>query len=240
MEKATPEQQEAITKEIEKLKGEGIPEEDIRKQMNEKYPELAQFANAEGTPAATSTTGKKFIISGAPASGKGTQCAYIKDEFKCVHLSTGDMLRAAVKAETEVGLKAKVIMESGGLVDDEIIIKIILDRLNEDDCKTQGWLLDGFPRTAAQAEALATAGIVCDKFILLEVPDEALVKRVTGQIKDRLVQRSDDTPEKLKPRLENYHKNLDAILGKFTEKLLKVDGNKKPDEVWVDVKAGCS
>eukprot|EP00636_Phaeomonas_parva_P018800 CAMPEP_0118874334 /NCGR_PEP_ID=MMETSP1163-20130328/15823_1 /TAXON_ID=124430 /ORGANISM="Phaeomonas parva, Strain CCMP2877" /LENGTH=126 /DNA_ID=CAMNT_0006809721 /DNA_START=99 /DNA_END=475 /DNA_ORIENTATION=- len=123
----------------------------------------------------------KIIIAGAPASGKGTQCERIREDFGVVHLSTGDMLRAAVKAGTEVGLRAKEAMESGQLVSDEIIIGIIKDRLAETDCQTKGWLLDGFPRTRAQADALAEAGITADIFLLLDVPDSALVERVVGR-----------------------------------------------------------
>jgi adenylate kinase len=201
---------------------------------------------------------KKIIIAGAPASGKGTQCERIRDYYGCVHLSTGDMLRAAVEAGTEVGKQAKVVMDSGGLVADDIIIKIILERLRSQDCVTRGWLLDGFPRTGAQASALAKAGIVCDNFILLDVPDDVLVTRVTGRrldpvtgdiyhmkfkpppptIEKRLTQRSDDTAEKLKPRLVNYHKNLAAITGFYMNKTLKVDGNRDPNEVWESIKLG--
>ena len=272
LDKATEEQRAEITAEIEKMKSDGVAEEEIEKTLKEKYAEIlaaaeaapaaegeaAPAAEGEIPPATTTAAGpKKIIIAGAPASGKGTQCEKIREEFKCVHLSTGDMLRAAVAAETEVGLQAKAVMESGGLVADEIIIKIIMDRLNEEDCKTQGWLLDGFPRTGAQAAALAEAGIVCDKFILLDVPDEVLVARVTGrrldpetgdiyhlefkpppeEIKDRLTQRADDTEEKLKPRLENYHTNLAAILDSYTDKMFKLDGNRDPAVVWEEIKA---
>ena len=199
---------------------------------------------------------KKIIIAGAPASGKGTQCERIKDYFGCVHLSTGDMLRAAVASGSEVGKKAKLIMDAGGLVADEVMIKIIIDRLQEDDCKTCGYLLDGFPRTGAQASALTKEGISCDNFILLEVPDEILISRVTGRridpqtgliyhmkfkpppqdIAGRLTQRSDDTEQKLKPRLVNYHKNLSAITGFYTQMMTKVNGNRDPNEVWEDIK----
>lgn len=270
LEKATEEQKAEITAEIEKMKADGVAEEEIEKVLKEKYAEIlaaVEAAPAEAAPtaegeavAAIPVVPKKIIIAGAPASGKGTQCEKIREEFKCVHLSTGDMLRAAVAAETEVGLQAKAVMEAGGLVDDAIIIKIIIDRLSEEDCKTQGWLLDGFPRTGAQAAALAEAGIVCDKFVLLDVPDETLVARVTGrrldpdtgdiyhmefkpppdEIKDRLTQRADDTEEKLKPRLENYHTNLAAILDSYADKMFKLDGNRDPAVVWEEIKAELS
>ena len=101
----------------------------------------------------------KIILAGAPASGKGTQCEFIKAEYGCVHLSTGDMLRAAVKAGTPLGQEAKGHMDSGGLVPDQLIIDIIIARLAESDCVEKGWLLDGFPRTPAQASALSEAGV---------------------------------------------------------------------------------
>merc|ERR1719276_808721 len=126
----------------------------------------------------------KLIIAGAPASGKGTQCEIIKEKYGVVHLSTGDMLRAAVAAETDVGQRAKDFMDAGKLVPDEVIIGVVKDRLDESDCAECGWLLDGFPRTPAQAEALADAGVTADCFIFLNVPDEALIERVVGRRTD--------------------------------------------------------
>merc|ERR1711908_111216 len=164
--------------------------------------------------------------------GKGTQCELIKEKYKVVHLSTGDMLRAAVKDETEVGKQAQGFMERGELVPDEVIIGIVKDRLDEDDCKECGWLLDGFPRTEAQANALTEAGIVPNKVLYLKVPDEMLIERVVGRRLDpetgkiyhmtfsppendevaaRLTQRSDDTAEKAVVRLEQFHKNMEAV-----------------------------
>ena len=199
---------------------------------------------------------KKIIIAGAPASGKGTQCEKIKDYFGCVHLSTGDMLRAAVEAGSTVGREAKKVMDAGGLVADDVMIKIVLDRIKQDDCVTRGWLLDGFPRTGTQASALNKAGIMCDDFILLDVPDQVLVTRVTGrrldpvtgniyhlqfkppppEIASRVTQRSDDTEQKLKPRLISYHKNLSAITSFYKDKTIKVDGNRDPNAVWEDIR----
>ncbi|MFN9981871.1 MAG: adenylate kinase family protein, partial [bacterium] len=125
-----------------------------------------------------------IIIAGAPASGKGTQCEVIKELYDVVHLSTGDILRAAVAARTPVGIVAKGYMDAGKLVPDEVIINIVKDRLQEEDCQTRGWLLDGFPRTKAQAEALKEAGVCADCFIFLNVPDEILVERVVGRRTD--------------------------------------------------------
>ena len=133
---------------------------------------------------AAGKVGLKLIIAGAPASGKGTQCENIKEEFGVVHLSTGDMLRAAAAAGTEVGVKAKEFMDAGKLVTDEIIIGVVKERLAMDDCTSDGWLLDGFPRTRAQADALAEAGIECDAFIFLDVPDSSLIERVVGRRTD--------------------------------------------------------
>ena len=124
------------------------------------------------------------VICGAPASGKGTQCEMIKSEFGLVHLSTGDILRAAVQEGTPLGKTAKGYMDSGQLVPDELIIDVICARLKQEDCQTQGWLLDGFPRTKTQADALTKAGMVPDCFLMLDVPEEILVERVTGRRTD--------------------------------------------------------
>jgi len=194
----------------------------------------------------------KIIISGAPASGKGTQCEKIKENFGVVHLSTGDMLRAAVAAETEVGKAAKEFMDSGKLVPDNVIIGIVKDRLDEEDCKSKGWLLDGFPRTRAQADSLASAGVRADRFLFLNVPDEILVERVVGRRTDpvtgkiyhltfsppetdevaaRLEQRSDDTEEKVKVRLEQFRSNVAAVKGCYTNISVDIDGTGTPDDV---------
>ena len=199
----------------------------------------------------------KFIIAGAPASGKGTQCEFIKAEFGCIHLSTGDMLRAAVEAGSDLGKEAKGHMDSGGLVPDKLIIDIIIARLAEADCVKKGWLLDGFPRTRAQADALATVGLSCDAFILLEVPDDLLVERVCGRRSDpltgqiyhikykppeteeiaaRLTQRSDDTEEAIMVRIKNFHTNVASIIEAYASQVIRVNGTKKPAEVWESMK----
>ncbi|KAL7500628.1 hypothetical protein ACHAWT_011260 [Skeletonema menzelii] len=207
-------------------------------------------ASADGGDAGKSVP--RLIIAGAPASGKGTQCETIKEKYGVVHLSTGDMLRAAVAAGTDVGKQAKDFMDAGKLVPDEVIIGVVKDRLDESDCVESGWLLDGFPRTPAQAEALADAGVSADCFIFLNVPDDVLVERVVGRRTDpetgkiyhmtfsppedeeilaRLEQRSDDTEEKVKVRLEQFHANVDAVKGSYTDIAVEVDGTKSPDEV---------
>jgi len=207
---------------------------------------LNMSANSSGDKA------PKLIIAGAPASGKGTQCEIIKEKYGVVHLSTGDMLRAAVAAGSEVGKQAKDFMDAGKLVPDEVIIGVVKDRLDESDCVEKGWLLDGFPRTPAQAEALADAGVSADCFIFLNVPDSILVERVVGRRTDpetgkiyhmtfsppeddkvlaRLEQRSDDTEEKVKVRLEQFYANVEAVKGSYTDISVDVDGTLKPEEV---------
>ena len=200
----------------------------------------------------------RIIISGAPASGKGTQCESIREEFGVVHLSTGDMLRAAVASGSDVGMAAKEAMEAGQLVPDEVVIGAVKERLAQADCQKRGWLLDGFPRTRAQADALAEAGIEADVFILLDVPDAALVERVVGRRTDpetgkiyhmtyappeseevlaRLTQRADDTEEKVVVRLQNYHSNLSAILDAYTDITVRVNGSRGKMEVYADVRS---
>jgi adenylate kinase len=175
-----------------------------------------------------------------------------------VHLSTGDMLRDAIAQKTETGLKAKDFVENGKLVPDEIIISVIIERLKQEDCVTKGWLLDGFPRSAGQAEALQKNGVVCDVFIQLDVLDNLLLERVVGRRTDpetgriyhmkfsppeseevtaRLVQRADDTEEKFTVRLKGYHANTSAILDYFQAKLfsVKVDSASMTPAVIYDI-----
>jgi len=220
---------------------------------------IAVAANSSSTKNAK--PGLKLIIAGAPASGKGTQCEIIKKEYGVVHLSTGDMLRAAVSEGTEVGKQAKEFMDAGMLVPDEVIIGVVADRLDQQDCKTDGWLLDGFPRTPGQADALASAGVSADCFIFLNVPDEILVDRVVGRRTDpdtgkiyhmtfsppddkdilaRLEQRSDDTEEKVKVRLEQFHANVEAVKGSYSEIGVEIDGTAAPDVVSKAVAAAIS
>ncbi|CAE7514281.1 unnamed protein product [Symbiodinium microadriaticum] len=200
----------------------------------------------------------KVIVAGPPASGKGTQCEHIRDEFNLVHLSTGDMLRHAANEGTEMGLQAKAFMDEGKLVPDETIICIILERLQKSDCAERGWLLDGFPRTRVQAESLVANNISCDAFASLNVPDSILVERVIGRRSDpvtgkiyhmkysppdneeiaaRLVHRDDDTEEKVAVRIDAFHKNMAGILDVYTDKLVEIDGDRNPSDIWADVKA---
>ena len=217
-------------------------------------PWLIDYKTGRALPAATESLPDdngdkkrlKIIIAGAPAAGKGTQCEVIKAKYGVVHLSTGDILRAAVKAGTELGLKAKAFMDAGQLVPDELIIGVVKDRLQQEDCKRNGWLLDGFPRTKSQADALNAAGMIPDCFVLLDVPEDVLVERVTGRRTDpvtgkiyhmrfnppeseevarRLVQRSDDTEEKIKIRYREFQSHIDAIRSSYEDRMIKVDGS---------------
>ena len=200
----------------------------------------------------------RIIIAGAPASGKGTQCEILKEELGVIHLSTGDILRQAVKDGSPLGLLAKSYMDEGKLVPDDVIIGVVKSRLDEDDCQQCGWLLDGFPRTLVQAEALSDSGIVPDVFLLLEVPDELLVERVIGRRSDpetgkiyhlkynpppqddpellkRLVHRADDTEEKIVVRVQQFHENCNAVSGCYEDILVKVDGTQKKEKVYDDI-----
>ena len=203
--------------------------------------------------AAPSHAPLRAIITGAPASGKGTQCERIVGAYGMVHLSTGDMLRAAVKAGTALGAQADGWMKSGRLVPDELIISIITERLGERDCVEKGWLLDGFPRTAVQAEALAAAGLVPDCVLELDVPEESLIDRVVSRRLDpvsgaiynvrskmptdpevlaRLVQRADDTEETARKRLAAYRANLEALRAAYPG-MVRRDAREKPGRVRV-------
>jgi adenylate kinase len=171
----------------------------------------------------------RIILLGAPGAGKGTQATFIKEHFNIPQISTGDMLRAAVKAGTPLGLEAKSYMDSGGLVPDAVIIGLVSERIKEADCKN-GFLFDGFPRTIPQADAMKEAGVTIDYVVEIDVPDSAIVERMSGRrshpesgrtyhVKfnppkvegkddvtgENLVQREDDKEETVKKRLEVYH-----------------------------------
>ncbi|OQR94594.1 adenylate kinase [Thraustotheca clavata] len=194
----------------------------------------------------------KIVICGPPAGGKGTQCELLVAKHNVVHLSTGDMLRAAIQANTPLGIEAKKYMDAGDLVPDELIIKVVLARLQEEDCRKQGWLLDGFPRTEPQAKAMLEHKIVPNLVILLNVPDEEVIKRISGRRVDlktgktyhitfnppppdvEVVQRSDDTEATLITRLEKYHENCGAVIDAFSStcSLCKVDGMQAKEMVF--------
>jgi len=182
----------------------------------------------------------RLILLGPPGAGKGTQSARLEQKYGIPQLSTGDMLRAAVKAGTPVGLQAKAVMESGGLVSDEIVIGIIADRIDEADC-AKGFILDGFPRTVAQAEALTKLlkqkGRDLDAVIELLVDDGILLSRIEGRAKDTVAAggtvRADDNPEAFKKRLAQYHEQTAPVSGYYKSigELRTVDGMAPIDEV---------
>ena len=194
-----------------------------------------------------------IIFLGPPGAGKGTQAQIVCQRLGIPQVSTGDMLRAAIAAGTEMGRKAKEYMDQGQLVPDEIVINILKERLKEDDCK-DGFILDGFPRTVPQAEALDKMGVVIDRVVDIEVPDEKIMARLSGRrvcekcgssyhvdykptkvegVCDRCggktVQRKDDSPEIIKDRLEVYHAQTEPLKDyyKKTGKLVIVEGQEE-------------
>lgn len=187
----------------------------------------------------------RLILLGPPGAGKGTQAQQLVQRHGIVQLSTGDMLRAAVKAETPVGLKAKDIMAAGGLVPDEVVIGIISDRIEQPDA-ANGFILDGFPRTVPQAEALdrllKSKGLALDAVVELRVNEGALLRRVETRIAEMKARgepvRADDTPEVLSKRLESYRAQTEPLVDYYGErrKLATIDGMKSIDEVTQDIK----
>ncbi len=192
----------------------------------------------------------KLILLGAPGAGKGTQAEIICKRYDIPTISTGNIIRAAIKNGTEMGLKAKACVDSGNLVSDEVVIGIIRERLAEDDCKN-GFVLDGFPRTIPQAEALDAMGIEMDKVLSIEVSDEKILHRMSGRrvcltcgatyhIEDKkpkaegicdhcgeaLVIRADDAPETVLDRLNVYHEQTEPLKAYYakTGKLVTVEG----------------
>lgn len=182
----------------------------------------------------------KLILLGPPGAGKGTQAQRLVDKHGIVQLSTGDMLRSAVKAETPVGLKAKEVMDRGELVSDDIMVKIIEDRTGEPDC-ANGYILDGFPRTIAQAEALeallARHDTALDAVVELRVDDEILAERIETRARETGGARADDNVETLRKRLEVYHAQTAPLVAFYSERgmLKSVDGMKSIDEVAAEI-----
>jgi adenylate kinase len=183
----------------------------------------------------------RLILLGAPGAGKGTQANFIKEKYNIPQISTGDMLRAAIKAGTELGMAAKKVMDVGGLVGDDIMIGLVKDRLKDSDCNN-GYLFDGFPRTVAQADAMKDAGIDVDYVLEIDVPDDLIVDRMSGRRShpasgrvyhirnnppkveniddvtgEPLVQRDDDKEETVKHRLSVYHNQTKVLLGYYNE-----------------------
>jgi adenylate kinase len=186
----------------------------------------------------------RLILLGPPGAGKGTQALRLVERHHIVQLSTGDMLRAAVKAETEVGLKAKDIMAAGGLVSDEVVIGIISDRIELPDA-ANGFILDGFPRTVPQAEALdsllKSKGLKLDAAVELRVNESALLQRVEARVAQMIargeVVRIDDTPEVLAKRLASYRTSTEPLVHYYSEKrkLVTIDGMMPIEEVTQEI-----
>ena len=183
----------------------------------------------------------RLILLGPPGAGKGTQATFIKDAFGIPQISTGDMLRAAVKAGTPLGIEAKKVMDAGGLVSDDIIIGLVKDRLQQEDCKS-GYMFDGFPRTIPQADAMKDAGVPIDFVLEIDVPDAEIVERMSGRrahlasgrtyhVKynppkvagkddvtgEDLVQRDDDKEETVKKRLDVYHSQTKPLVEYYSK-----------------------
>lgn len=208
-----------------------------------------------------------LILFGPPGAGKGTQAARLQEDFRLPYVATGDILRAAVRDGTELGVKAKGFMDAGELVPDDLVIDLIVDRISADDAR-DGFILDGFPRTRAQADALGEAfdklGRRITAVLLFDVPDEVLVNRISGRrvsVKtgrvyhvesdppkhegrcdvdgSRLIQRDDDKPEVVKKRLEVYHAETEPLVSYYDERglLRRIDGTRSPTEVHDHVRA---
>ncbi|MGB1237588.1 MAG: adenylate kinase [Pseudomonadales bacterium] len=198
----------------------------------------------------------RIILLGAPGAGKGTQAQYITEKYEIPQISTGDMLRAAVKAGTPIGLQAKAVMDAGKLVSDEIIINVVKERIAQEDC-VNGFLLDGFPRTIPQADALKDAGVEIDAVVEIDVADEEIIKRMSGRrmhpasgrtyhvvfnppkvegIDDEtgepLVQREDDHEDTVRKRLDVYHDQTAPLIGYYKEWLAR-DAQEAPAYVYV-------
>ena len=208
----------------------------------------------------------RIILLGPPGAGKGTQANNLTRDYGLVQLSTGDMLRAAVKSGTEIGLKAKAVMEAGELVSDEIVAGIVKERIQQSDC-ANGFMLDGFPRTQVQAELLdqmlAELGVGIDRVIEFQVDNETVVQRISGRrihqssgrtyhvefnppkqegrddvTGEPLVQREDDNADTVRNRLNAYHEQTAPLVSYYSNKgnLVSIDGMQSPEEVYTSLR----
>ena len=199
----------------------------------------------------------RIILLGAPGSGKGTLAKKISRDFDIPQISTGDLFRAIVKESSPLAKKVKSIMSSGGLVPDEITVELVKERISKSDCK-KGFILDGFPRTIAQAEALEKISQI-DSVILVELANEIIIDRLSSRrtcrscgeiysVQDNpenvckkcstpLIQRDDDKPETIKHRLEVYEANTSPLINFYSDRLFKVSSAGSPDQTYMPVKA---
>jgi adenylate kinase len=191
----------------------------------------------------------RVILLGGPGAGKGTQANYIKEKYNIPQISTGDMLRAHVKSGSELGVAAKKIMDEGGLVSDDIIMGMVKERITEDDC-ANGFLFDGFPRTIPQAEALQQAGVDVDAVVEINVPDDEIIKRMSGRrvhlasgrtyhvtfnppkvegkddvTGEELIQRDDDQEDTVRARLKVYHDQTAPLINFYSKWAESGEGN---------------
>jgi adenylate kinase len=198
---------------------------------------------------------RKTLSSRRPTPKNPQKNHHPKPQYGLVHISAGDLLREQVALGTPEGLRAKEFMDKGALVPDEVVVDMVKARLAQPDARQNGWLLDGYPRSGSQAEAIEREGIRPDIFLLLEVPDELLVERVVGRRMDpttgaiyhlkynppppeavpRLVQRSDDTEEKAVARLDTHRRNVDAVMGYYADKCVPVKGDRAMAEVFSSI-----
>jgi len=199
----------------------------------------------------------RIILLGGPGAGKGTQANFIKEKFTIPQISTGDMLRAAVKAGTALGLEAKKIMDAGGLVSDEIILGLVKERIEQDDC-ANGFLFDGFPRTIPQADAMKAQGVKIDYVVEIAVDDEEIVKRMSGrrvhlssgrtyhvvfnppkiegkddQTGEDLIQRDDDQEDTVRKRLSVYHEQTEPLIAYYSD-WAATEASEAPKYVRID------
>ncbi len=199
----------------------------------------------------------RLILLGGPGAGKGTQANFVKEKFGIPQISTGDMLRAAVKAGTELGMKAKKIMDEGGLVSDDIILGLVKERIQEPDC-ANGFLFDGFPRTIPQADAMKDEGVSIDYVVEIVVDDDEIIKRMSGRrvhlasgrtyhviynppkeedkddvTGEALIQRDDDQEETVRKRLAVYHEQTEPLVAYYSD-WAKSGDPKAPKYVRID------
>ncbi|KAK7404224.1 hypothetical protein VNO78_04918 [Psophocarpus tetragonolobus] len=222
---------------------------------------LVRIFCGSNSPSSLSVSSKSnealnVMISGAPASGKGTQCQLITAKYGLVHIAAGDLLRAEIATASPIGNRAKQYMEKGLLVPDEIVVEMVKERLLKPDSQQHGWLLDGYPRSLSQATALNSFSFRPHIFLLLDVSEHVLVDRVVGrrldpltgniyhlkysppetqEIAARLTQRFDDSEEKVKLRLKTHHQNVDSVLSIYKDITVKINGNLSKDQVFAQI-----